>query len=275
MRTEEAKKITEHNAMTSPLLNLPAEIRNRIFAFAMGGHQVFVSSDPRPWKEYLDIEEERMTHYITGTCPSSQSKYVQDAESLMTAKSPQVLWSKVTHSMRLSGRRVPKPFSSILQACRQFYAETALLPFSRINRFWYSNDDSLKMLIECLKPAQLRAITHLFFTVRSTEDFNFERLENLDKLEGVKRIDVEGADMCSVALEYVETGLGGKIREKAAKGVEVVFSKKGTQGLRCGNCMLGLAWGGDGRGDKSQGDRPRYCFATCEADNVTGDWHVI
>jgi hypothetical protein len=35
-RTVEAKKITEHNAMTSSLLNLPAEIRNRIFAFAMG-----------------------------------------------------------------------------------------------------------------------------------------------------------------------------------------------------------------------------------------------
>jgi hypothetical protein len=37
-RTDETRKITERNAMISPLLNLLPEVRNRIFAFAMGGY---------------------------------------------------------------------------------------------------------------------------------------------------------------------------------------------------------------------------------------------
>jgi hypothetical protein len=253
-RTEEAKKITEHNAMTSSLLNLPAEIRNRIFAFAMGRYQVFISSDIDqsseypdsddeldesdedvdmeeelvPTSEYLEVEMERMAQLLWGICPP-------DFLSLTDPEEHRTLWTRVTYSHSLIGPKVPQAFSPLQLTCRQIYAETALLPFSRTNRFWYYDDNALKTLVKVLIPAQLYAIMHLFFHVSDdaanpysdTGDFDLKRLTNLGKLNGLKRIAVTVLPRLEGQFERVEASLGGKIREEATKGVEVVFKMRG------------------------------------------------
>ncbi|KAF1836725.1 hypothetical protein BDW02DRAFT_596224 [Decorospora gaudefroyi] len=124
---------------------------------------------------------------------------------------------------------------------RYIYSETALLPFSAINRFWYYDDTTLSALIKLTNPVQFCAIAKLFFYVKAEEPpspnawtgaFDLDRIRNLDKLTGLKHVTVLVAwtslyDISfpaqNAALACIKAGLEDKIRAAAVPGVDVVF----------------------------------------------------
>jgi hypothetical protein len=242
--TDEIGKITKRNSNESLLLMLPAEIRNKIFGYAIGGHQVFLRSNPGklqcgPWYQDDDesvYEEDRENEFPDGI--------LSDMFQVMVSR-PAASQVTVSHGDRPSGPgKVLRPFVSLHQACRQIYSETALLPFSS-NRFWYPNAQALMLFIERLNASQLHAITDLFFCV--SEDiqsptamgvFGPDRFQHLGELAGLKRVEIlvviQGYPLFDKnnpipawtvqdALQRIKTGLEPEIKEKAAKGVEVVF----------------------------------------------------
>jgi hypothetical protein len=147
---------------------------------------------------------------------------------------------KITRSTHSRGPHESNPFVSLQQTCWQIYTETAKLPFSRINRFWYLDERALDTLILWIKPSQIQAITKLFFFVvvedvhepSETGDMDLKRIRNLGMLTGVKHISVAVAvrysgcvpqSMKDAALGRIQGGLGPKVLEFAPKNVELVF----------------------------------------------------
>jgi hypothetical protein len=147
---------------------------------------------------------------------------------------------KITRSTHSRGPHESNPFVSLQQTCRQIYTETAKLPFSRINQFWYLDERALDTLILWIKPSQIQAITKLFFFVvvedvhepSETGDMDLKRIRNLGMLTGVKHISVAVAvrysgcvpqSMKDAALRRIQGGLGPKVLEFAPKNAELVF----------------------------------------------------
>ncbi|KAH6879231.1 hypothetical protein BKA58DRAFT_436922 [Alternaria rosae] len=89
------------------------------------------------------------------------------------------------------------PFVSLQQICRQIYTETAMLPFSGLNHFWYLDDLALQILRKRLLPIQFHSITKLVFFVTENVDMpsatgNFDpaRFQNLRLLTRLKYIRI-------------------------------------------------------------------------------------
>ena len=117
----------ETNAQSSPLLRLPAELRNRIFGYVLGGHEVrFVWEDkPRHQRSNRIFEIQRAGE-----------------NSVMTSEEK-------------------KRFLSLTLASRQIYTETAMLPFAA-NTFVFVGlrhpEEAEKWLAQLFLPAQQNAI---------------------------------------------------------------------------------------------------------------------
>ncbi|KAI4708984.1 hypothetical protein J4E89_006386 [Alternaria sp. Ai002NY15] len=103
----ELMKIAKANSIQSPLLNLPAEIRNKIWAYAVGYHQVDIHdySCVRRW----DIRLTHVTHPLTKG-PNTSSSFVQ-------------------------------PTFAVPKVCRQMYVESSAMVYS-LNNFGFDNLDT-------------------------------------------------------------------------------------------------------------------------------------
>ncbi|KAI4708804.1 hypothetical protein J4E89_006205 [Alternaria sp. Ai002NY15] len=254
LQSEEAKTIYQLNAQSSRLLALTGEIRNQIFAEAMRGFSIFIKSRRVDYGEYTKQELSRITNRIRLLNPSCGTalhethlevgpKHSLDVASWRRSK------VRITRTNLPGGPKESSPFVALQSTCRQIHTETALVPFSSINRFWYYNDFDLTALKNRITSAQTGAITRLFFYVNAMEyssrpndigDFDLKRVQNLSTLTGLKYIHVavvvDDVDLMShessfrttrpseiAALKRIEAGLGPRLLEFAPKDVELAF----------------------------------------------------
>jgi len=252
--SKENKRICQRNVQSSRLLTLPIEVRNQIFAEAMGGFSIFIKSKRVDYGEYTKQELSRITDRIRllnpscGTALHETHLEVGPKHSLDVAS-----WDRskvrITRTNLPGGPKESSPFVALQSTCRQIYTETALVPFSGINRFWYYNDFALSALKNRVTSAQIGAIAKLFFYVKAMEyssrpndigDFDLKRVQNLSTLTGLKYIHVavvvNNGDLMSressfrttrpsenAALKRIEAGLGPRLLEFAPKDVELAF----------------------------------------------------
>jgi hypothetical protein len=87
------------------------------------------------------------------------------------------------------------PFLTLQQASRQLYAETALLPFSAINGFWYYGESEIVKCEPVLYEAQWACVAHVFFNISISKDYpgplgNFaaSSIELLMTFRGLKKV---------------------------------------------------------------------------------------
>jgi len=244
---EENKRICQRNVQSSRLLILPIEVRNQIFAEAMGGFSIFIKSRRVDYGKYTKQELSRITNRIrllnssAGTALHETHLEVGPKDFLDVASwhSSKV---RITRTNLPGGPKEDNPFVALQSTCRQIYTETALVPFSSINRFWYYNDFALSALKKRITPAQTGAIAKLFFYVKAMEyssrpndigDFDLKRVQNLSTLTGLKYIHIAvvvGTSSKSsfrpseiAVLKRIEAGLGPRLLEFAPKDVELAF----------------------------------------------------
>jgi hypothetical protein len=257
-RTEEHKQLLQRNAQSSLLLSLPPELRNRIFRRVMGGFSVWIGSG-KVKGEYKDAETKRITDRVRLLKPSDRKAHHENIlrYTALGKKTVHCVSEIFVKSAGVNGDchgpAVSSPFVSLQQTCRQIYAETAKLPFSRINQFHYRTECHLEAFEMWIRPSQLQAITKLLFFVYHRVNGPSENARmhwhypSLSMLTGVKHIHVTvqvtargrnvhtgyadwtgyvSESMRDEARELVKVGLSPRILEHAPKGVELVFEKE-------------------------------------------------
>jgi hypothetical protein len=160
-KSQEDKRISHRNAQYPRLLSLPVEVRNQIFAEAIGGFSIFVKSKRMDFEHYTHQELSQITTRIRFLNPSNQTPLHEawlqvQKENLLTGVTVSNHTSTVviTRTNSIHGSKENNPFFALQSTCRQLYTETALLPFSRINRFWYYDDRALSVLKRRITPGQ-------------------------------------------------------------------------------------------------------------------------
>ncbi|KAF7567133.1 hypothetical protein TUN199_03606 [Pyrenophora tritici-repentis] len=223
--TQAAQRIFKQNRTACPLLNLPSEIQSRIFAEALGG--------------YLIMFSVRRTAQ-RGPIPLSFDEVDGGLRAILMIKV-----SALNCRYRTS---ISSPFVSLQQTCRQIYMQTALVPFSHINDFWFSEDLALRMMSWRMKSVHFRSIAKVVFTVREKVGepsefggFDLERLSSLSLLQGLKHVQVlihfAVGDRCrnavimpewvrDDALQRIGQSLGREIKAAAPKGVKLIFEMR-------------------------------------------------
>lgn len=158
------------NAQQSPLLRLPAEIRNRIYELVLGGNRVHISPRKDPWgnryrpvicgvhPDNEDIEEDYKTN---GRLDSDDERLnppkLAFDQTHRRCIDRQLDWSICGSSDYLS--------LSLLRVCRQTHQETALLPFS-LNTFVVTPIRDLADFLSALTMSQKNAIEALTLLCR-------------------------------------------------------------------------------------------------------------
>jgi len=187
----EKQHLSNRNSIESPLLRLPAELRNKILGYVCGGMTILFYS-----------------------------------ENIAIKAGP---WS--------NSPRVRGPFVAIQQTCRQTYAETALLPFSNINQFWYRSQESIDRMRSRLFIGQINSITTIYFTISSQDrrvgggwhidpawgNFDVSRLWYLHQFSGLKEVIF----YCFEPFDFspVKGEIERYVRKRAPRGVQLVFQK--------------------------------------------------
>jgi hypothetical protein len=135
----------KRNSLKSPLLRLPAELRNKIFAFALGGHDITIYS----------------TIYSTTSC-------------LMDHTFGKDFLSYTAVSSDKEAQGFVKPAFQLPRVCRQIYSETATLAYV-LNTFKFDREtltknkgkysgngySTMDLWLDRLLPAQIKAIQSL------------------------------------------------------------------------------------------------------------------
>ncbi|KAK5164682.1 uncharacterized protein LTR77_009888 [Saxophila tyrrhenica] len=136
---------TEFNQTNSPLLRLPAEIRNRIYDLALRTSTVHIFSargkGPEP-------------HITAHTCTSKKS----DQEMANTMRQDDM---RPDVDGEDSDQYTGSPYSiALLRTCKQIHHESALLPF-KINTFSFRSAMELERFANRLLPCQREALVDI------------------------------------------------------------------------------------------------------------------
>lgn len=182
------------NANESPFLRLPAELRNRIYFAALGGHVLHPSAKQSrnplarrvQWRVLTLLGTHELTAHATITthlriahsdiapAPNGGGTSVNgDADAARHAD-----FTGLAPLYRLPPLPVFRPLSRV---CRQMHAETALLPFVlNVFEFWNKTDMArwVRGATSPLLPAQRRAVTHML-TVDLPAELELAELEGL------------------------------------------------------------------------------------------------
>lgn len=135
----------EHNAQKSPLVRLPAEVRNAIYNHALGGNTLHISRNA--W-------DERPPEFRCRMCLPACICAVSNNSSWSDFEYP-LCYEMCPH--RPVG---PRPNLSLLLACSQVYTEAALMPFIH-NTFNFADATILPTFVSSLVASQAAAITTL------------------------------------------------------------------------------------------------------------------
>ncbi|KAI4678804.1 uncharacterized protein J4E84_008623 [Alternaria hordeiaustralica] len=177
-------EIATRNMTQSPLLRLPGELRNKIFAYAVGGHiitvnlvplaAIYESSDDEDEDEDEDKDEDEDDYEDEDKWTRSEDySYEQLEFRLATAAQPKPskeLLTRGYHSryhidsgVSLDGflkgnasTRVSNIFT-VSRVCRQIYTETALLQY-KTNYFHFDVPALTELFVKQLTSDQLHAI---------------------------------------------------------------------------------------------------------------------
>ena len=167
----------QNNAQNSRLLSLPAEIRNRIYVYVLGGRDVHIHGVHK-----RNVDSPDFTHSLCTTM-------VSDGDIMARVKAPggSVVWATYEHRHLVCHQRHSEGHErlclSILQTCSQIYIEAALIPFAT-NTFAVRPLQLLDHLVIRLNPTQSRAIRTI-----STADTNpFYNLASIKALSGVREL---------------------------------------------------------------------------------------
>ncbi|KAF2468273.1 uncharacterized protein BDR25DRAFT_316388 [Lindgomyces ingoldianus] len=152
--------ITKENSLKSPLLRMPPEIRNKIFGYVLGGHDIKIQVE----KNKYILETRQWSHDIWHVARPLDSPQNCDPSPYSV-----------------------KPNFQLLRVCRQIYNEAAVLPY-KLNNFsfagsarkylgkygnnWYNPTD---YWVERRTIAQLQAVTTLEPSVRYMDEYTSKR----------------------------------------------------------------------------------------------------
>ena len=192
--------------MNSALLRLPAELRLKIWAYSLGGHDLVITSnslfnDPLP-KIYVSIRSEL---------------------TLNSGSNP----------------RTPNHLLSLTLVCRQIYAEThPLMPFS-LNTFHFFGLCAYHSFVAYLSQAQRDAVREIVFGIFILHWYLLQAVDLTikDKLPGLEKIVVVAGAFSSIlmlgwggvsregGMDYAEgeRRFVRTIREREGENVDVVF----------------------------------------------------
>ncbi|KAI4685475.1 uncharacterized protein J4E84_006203 [Alternaria hordeiaustralica] len=181
--------------VSSPLLRLPVEVRNKIFAYVNNGLRVFMRAGPG----------NRATRSIkNGTHEGASSVY--------------------------------PPFLDLQHTCRQIYNETALLPFST-NEYWYYTVSSLNACKPLFLGPQWECIRYISFpiTIRARKElpvignFDVRRLEGLKAFSRLEKVtfylNTEHPN-AERRFEDVKTVLKHYLKEVVSADVKIVYEHR-------------------------------------------------
>ena len=154
----------------SPLLGLPAELRNQIYELVLGGELLHVdqdiygfniticqsqSAEMNAYKRFLNpsIDERAKIHgkYSLEDYFTVGDEYHVDPCS--SRHNPKGCYNFKTPSLHLS----------LLRVCKQIYDETRLVPYSA-NTFGFESSDVFNLYISTLTPSKRSALGRLHFT---------------------------------------------------------------------------------------------------------------
>ncbi|OCL15142.1 hypothetical protein AOQ84DRAFT_358288 [Glonium stellatum] len=149
--TDSRMIIATSNSLNSPLLRLPAELRNQIFVYAIGGQRILISIVGNPYSETV----------------------------LHTYKHPDVRPLAGARPYTSSG----EIFVPISRTSRQIYNETALLPY-KLNEFEFSSSRVMQRWMEERLPVQKRSISCIYIDLDHQDISRIPRStwKNLDSL---------------------------------------------------------------------------------------------
>ena len=186
---------THRNSVSSPLLRLPAEVRNKIFAYVNSGLHIFMRAG--------------------------------------RGNKPTILINNSTQAV--APPKYP-PYRTLQSTCRQVYNETALLPFST-NEYWYYTTSSLNACKPLFLGPQWECIRYISFpiTIRARKElpvignFDIRRLEGLkafSRLEEVTFYLNTEHPNAERRFEDVKTVLKRYLKEVVSADVKIVYEHR-------------------------------------------------
>jgi hypothetical protein len=201
--SESQQATSLRNAQMSQFLRLPAEIRERVFSYLLGGESIHVMLGPPKNKHYYVAEESR---YRLDICSRTEAFTEVDPS---TPRARELMAKTPNEDPPFTRRHVrccikPSQYSvhqaldlDLLLTCRQIYREACLLPFKNntfVVEFGLGRENSLppsvnvlEALIGSLAPEQRRAITHL---VLASRVFNRSDAVQIERLRGLVSLQV-------------------------------------------------------------------------------------
>ncbi|CAK3996061.1 Hypothetical predicted protein [Lecanosticta acicola] len=165
------------NWPTCPLLDLPGELRNRIFEYALGGCTMHI------WTEGRDEVGEYVLHRKTccrGFSPKEGAQCIKKEDEGDPWESYHSTHQDCDNTTQAG------PAFALLQMCRQVHAETALLPFA-LNTFAFDDTEEVEFFIKRLIPKQGRAVQHISIRLAWTEDRDADSEDQEYQKEALRR----------------------------------------------------------------------------------------
>jgi len=207
---------SQANQINSRLLRLPREIRDVIYAFALGGNHIHsrvqwesIEQNPRPTPP--------------GAVSPASTRYNQNPYRRIvvhSAAAAELLSDNLT-------RRCPyshKISLALLFTCRQVYSETLLLPYS-LNIFSFGSEPSYDAFMTSLRLPQRQAICklELNWTISKMGLKDLKSLKEVWITENQWRIDRPIANPNGVGIYWSREQNADKLREFwESKGINVV-----------------------------------------------------
>ncbi|KAI4708780.1 hypothetical protein J4E89_006181 [Alternaria sp. Ai002NY15] len=194
-RTSDVIATTHRNSVTSPLLLLPAEVRNKIFSYVNSGLHIYMRAG---------TSFQPVIYIKNGSHANATFEY--------------------------------QPFLTPQGICRQIYSETALLPFTT-NEYWYFTKNSLEICKPFFWDQQLQSIRYVSFAITIIMGKFDPVIGNFDagRLDGLKAF----SDLQEVTIylnmehpeaerrfEGVKTFLKGYLKEVVSAGVKIVYEHR-------------------------------------------------
>ena len=205
------RRSTQRNQKASPLLRLPAELRNNIYSLVLGGRCITV------WGGYVVPQDIRSLAtcyaYISALQPvDTNSSFQEDPRA----------HSDWYHENRAQSNGKPSHTFALLKTCRQINTDAYLLPLS-LNVFVFPETRALNLWIKTMG-AQVGAIK----TVRMYTD-SLEGNLGGTAASAIRRLrDFHGLMRVEIWMEHHETAetqvdLEGQVKEVVGDMVVVTF----------------------------------------------------
>jgi hypothetical protein len=157
--------MTQQNQLDSPILRLPAELRNKIYQYIFGDKVIGL--------------------YVLPKIP--RAKGSRNGEYQRVTKSNIEALSSGRHdNMPQNGK--PSYTFALVKVCRQIYSEARMLPF-HLNTFGVPRPDDLKFLLSVMQ-LQLSEVRTVRLTTNNGCPTCWSDLQSMSHFDGVQTIEI-------------------------------------------------------------------------------------